>query len=112
MTTFFSFAFLAASVFGKMIALPMSMLALHACTHDSHYGVGLHACTHDSHYGVGKEFPQHSTQKPLTISGGTGMEHVGILWGTGGEPVGILWGTGGEPGMIFGEPGFGGCLAP
>ena len=40
------------------------------------------------------------------------MELVGILWGTGGEPVGILWGTGGEPGMIFGEPGFGGCLAP
>ena len=40
------------------------------------------------------------------------MEHVGILWGTGGEPVGILWGTGGEPGLFFGEPGFGGCLAP
>ena len=40
------------------------------------------------------------------------MELAGILWGTGGEPVGILWGTGGEPGMIFGEPGFGGCLAP
>ena len=99
MTTFFSFAFLAASVFGKMIALPMSMLALHACTHDSHYGVG-------------NEFPQHSTQKPLTISGGTEMEHVGILWGTGGEPVGILWGTGGEPGLFFGEPGFGGSLAP
>ena len=59
-----------------------------------------------------KEFPQHSTQKPLTISGGAGMEHVGILWGTGGEPVGILWGTGGEPGLFFGEPGFGGCLAP
>ena len=83
----------------RKIALPMSMLALHACTHDSHYGVG-------------KEFPQHSTQKPLTISGGAGMEHVGILWGTGGEPVGILWGTGGEPGLFFGEPGFGGCLAP
>ena len=40
------------------------------------------------------------------------MEHVGILWGTGGEPVGILWGTGGEPGLFFGEPGFGGFLAP
>ena len=40
------------------------------------------------------------------------MELVGILWGTGGEPVGILWGTGGEPGLFFGEPGFGGCLAP
>ena len=38
----------------------------------------------------------------LIISGGTGMEHVGILWGTGGEP----------PGLFFGEPGFGGCLAP
>ena len=81
MTAFFSFAFPAASVFGKMIALPMSMLALHACTHDSHYGVG-------------KEFPQHSTQKPFTISGGTGMEHVGILWGTGGDLVGNRGGTG------------------
>ena len=83
MATFFSFAFLAASVFGKTIALPMCMLAIHA-----------------------------STQKVLTIWNGTGMELVGILWGTGGEPVGILWGTGGEPGLFFGEPGFGGCLAP
>ena len=33
-------------------------------------------------------------------------------WGSCGEPVGILWGTGGEPGLFFGEPGFGGCLAP
>ena len=88
MTTFFSFAFLAASVFGKMIALPMSMLAIHVCMHDSQYGVG-------------KEFPQHSTQKVFTISHGTRMELVGILWG-----------TGGEPGMFFGEPGFGGGLEP
>ena len=65
MTTFFSFAFLAASVFGKTIALPMCMLAIHA-----------------------------STQKVLTTWNGTGMELVGILWGTGGDPVGNRWGTG------------------
>ena len=61
----------------------------------------MHACMHDSRYGVGKESPQHSTRKVLTIANGTRMDLVGILWG-----------TGGEPGMFFGEPGFGGCLAP
>ena len=50
---------------------------------------------------VAHEHACNSTQKVFTVLNGTGLELVGILWG-----------TGGEPGLFFGEPGFGGCLAP
>ena len=83
MTTFFSLAFLAASVSGKSIALFILISAGQACITIW----GLNSMT--------------DWRKAFQIT-----------WGTSGEPVGILWGTGGEPGTFCGEPGFWGSLGP
>ena len=83
MTTFFSLAFLAASVSGKSIALFILISAGQARITIW----GLNSMT--------------DWRKAFQIT-----------WGTSGEPVGILWGTGGEPGTFCGEPGFWGSLGP
>ena len=91
MTTFFSFAFLAASVFGKIIAL-LILCAVHTCM--------------TVHRVWGKTIFRSILRKEIVYNFGWNQS------GTGVDPVWILWGTGVEPGVICGDPGFRGCLAP